>query len=93
MIRASLEHLCIWAMKIARYVEQFTHRSSEYIIRCLSHCPTKKSGSKAMCTHVAIYSYNLAHNNIWQCVACACPHRKRPFTNHAIYYSATKHLV
>ena len=29
-LRASLEPS--WAMKIARYVEQLTHRSSEYII-------------------------------------------------------------
>ena len=35
----SLEHS--WAMKIAGYVEQLTHRSSEYLISYLSRCPTK----------------------------------------------------
>ena len=66
--KASLESSGV--MKMAKYIEQLMHRSSEYITSCLSRCPTKQSDSSTYsllaymyvmpCPCVAIHSYSLA---------------------------------
>ena len=77
--RASLEPS--WIMKIVRYVEQLTRRSSKYIISCSFHMSNRVERFKyvqpcnVISTCAAIYSYSLAiitHDYIWQCIAGTC---------------------
>ena len=64
--------------EVSRSVEQLTHRSSNYIISCLQVVQQSRAGHSCR-----LLAY------VMPCLRARfdC---KRPFTNHAVYYSATK---